>query len=605
MTGRTDPRRRLLVLLLVLVTAGGANIVRLAQWQVGERDRLMGLAQDQLVMRIAQPMQRGTIYDRSGTVALASTVDRDRLVAAPGQLTPDRRAAVGAALVRILGLEAEEAAALLAKMDSDAGYVILRRDLTAVMSDEVRAGLASGELEQVGLETEPVRIYSQSGGARDTTLAAHLMGFVNADGEGQYGVEQRYQDILAGKPRIVVADRDVANRPLSESLVVEDPGVPGADLRLTIDASLQLRVEQEVFAAWVADRAKSVSAIAMDPATGEILAEASYPSYDGNAYGSIAADDPSRFLDPAVSQVFEPGSVFKMALATAALGTGVVTLKTKINDSGSLVLDGGRSKVYDSDHAARGMMTFEDIVAYSRNVGVARVALRLGGTVREASTVLYQTWRQLGFGSKTGIDLAGEVPGLVNDPAVREWREVDLANGAFGQGVAVTPIQLASAYCAMVNGGILVTPHVVGAIGDRDVTQPASQRVMSTALSKQLVGLLEHVVEDVEYYRVKTEIPGYRVGGKTGTAEIWDPKLNGGKGGFKARVFNFSFVGFIGREEPEVVVAVTIREGRPTIYGQGNMELPVQSFELFRRIATDAVAVLNLPPSQTPAQASR
>jgi cell division protein FtsI/penicillin-binding protein 2 len=283
-----------------------------------------------------------------------------------------------------------------------------------------------------------------------------------------------------------------------------------------------------------------------------------------------------------------------MFLASAAYERKVVKPTTKINDSGVLKVANG--KVYDADHKSRGMITFKDVVAYSRNVGVSRVALRLGKTTAESSAALYDTWTKYGLGSRTGIDVAGEVGGLVNDPGVRPWTQLDLANASFGQGVAVTPMQLAVGYAAMVNGGFRVTPRVVASIGDRELPKPPQERVIPAEIGSQLVSLMRHVVVGVDYYRVKTDIHNYLVGGKTGTAEIWEPKLNGGRGAFRQNVFNFSFVGYVGQWKPQVVISLTIRAGHPTVYGQGSMELPIQSFDLFRRIAQDSIAILGIAP---------
>jgi cell division protein FtsI/penicillin-binding protein 2 len=592
MSGRTDSRSRLLFVLGVVVLVAGAAVVRTAQWQVLDHERLVALAHAQTTVRVEERMQRGAIYDRTGTVVLATTVDRDRLVGSPSQLRPAERVVVADTLVSILGLTGGEATSLRDRFTTDDGYVILRHGVDHAVSDRIRDALSDGTIAGVSLEPEPVRVYPQAGGGKDTSLAANLLGFVNTDGDGQYGVEEHYQEALAGSPRILLTQRDISNRPMWDTAQVEEPGLPGSDLRLTIDASLQLRLEKEVFAAWVADRAKSVSAIVLDPYTGEVLAEATYPSYDGNDYRTTATKDPSLFLDPVVSAVYEPGSVAKMFLASAAYERKVVTAKTRVNDSGVLKVGGGR--VYDADHRPMGSITFEDVVAYSRNVGVSRVALRLGKTLRASSAALFGTWTKYGLGEQTGIDVAGELPGLVNDPALRRWTELDLANGAFGQGVAVTPIQLAVGYAAMVNGGYKVTPRVVAAVGQRTLPRPPQERIISASISERLVSLMRHVVVGVDYYRVKTEVPGYLVGGKTGTAEIWDPTIGGGRGGFKQSVFNFSFVGYIGQWKPDVVIGLVIREGHPNIYGQGSMELPIQSFDLFRRIAQDSVAVLGI-----------
>jgi cell division protein FtsI/penicillin-binding protein 2 len=552
------------------------------------------------MVRTEQPSHRGTIYDRTGTIVLASSVDRSRLVATPTQLSAAKRVTVAATLVTLLGLKGSAATSLTTKMTSAATYVILAHGLDSDLATRIRQGIGTGDLAGIALESEPVRVYPQVGGSPNTTLAAHLLGFVNSAGVGQYGVEQYYQSALAGQPTVLVASRSSDGTISPGEGQVESPGSPGVDVTLTVDAGLQLALEQELLAAGIGDRAKSVSAVVMDPYTGAIYAEASYPSYDANDYQKIAAKDPSRFVDPIVSQIYEPGSVFKMVTAVAGLTAGVVKPSTPINDSGVLSLDGGRAHVSDADHNAMGTIPFEDIVAYSRNVGAARVAMLLGNTTQAAASVLYATWQKLGFGTKTGIDVAGEVSGITRDPSISAWRQIDLANGAFGQSVAVTPIQLAQAYSAMVNGGTLIQPHVVASVGGQDREAPAKGQVMPKKITPALIGLMNHVVTAVDFYRNRTLVPGYFVGGKTGTAQIWDPTLRGGKGDWKHNIFNYSFVGFIGKTAPRLIIAVQIREGTPTINVQGHIEMPVMSFELFRRIATDAITILDLPAPAKP-----
>jgi len=596
MLGRTDSRRRLLATLVVFAVAGASLVGRLAWWQVVRGSDLAAEAHRQTTIRTESPSRRGTIFDRSGTVVLATSVDRYRIVGSPHELSLADRQATAQNLVNLLGLVKTDAVELATKMTSDRGYVVLARGVDEAAATRIRDLIARRELQAISLEPEPERVYPLAGGAPGTTLAAHLLGFVNREGQGQYGVEDHYQAQLAGQPRVVVAQRDANGDPIPDSISVESAGVPGADLRLTLDASLQLQLEQELLAAGVADRAKSVSGIIMDPATGEIYAQASYPSYDANDYRQIAATASARFVDPVVSSVYEPGSVFKMFTALAAYEAGTVTPDTRILDSGSLSLDGGHVRIYDSDRRAMGWLRFEDVIAYSRNVGAARVAMDLGRTTRKASAVLQATWQKMGFGQPTGIDLAGEVPGIVHDPTVRPWRQVDLANGSFGQGVAVTPIQLATAYAAMVNGGSLVTPHVVLAVGQAEQAAAPRGQVMSDAMSSQLTQLLGYVVHTVPWYRAKTLVPHYVVGGKTGTAQIWDPKANHGRGAWKP-IYNHTFVGFIGRDKPQLIISVTIREAQPLHVSQGNLPLAVESYELFRRIATDAMATLDLPRS--------
>ncbi|HVL54551.1 MAG TPA: penicillin-binding protein 2 [Vitreimonas sp.] len=571
--GRTDSRGRTLFVLFVFVVTSVAIVARLAWWQVVRSEDLAAEARRQATVRTEQPSPRGTIYDRSGLVVLATTIERDRLVVAADKLTNPARRTLLEGLSRILELGDDARLALDERLRSGRAYVVLARDLEPETSKRIRDAIAAGELPRVTLEPEPIRTYPQAGGGPESTLAAHLIGFVNREGVGQYGVEQQYQSLLSGSPRVLLAQRDVNARSIPETAIVADPGVRGADLRLTIDAGLQLAVEQELLHTWVADRAISVSAVVIDPYSGEVYAHASYPSYDANDYRAIAADAPNRFVDPIVSQVYEPGSVFKMFTALAALEQGTVTTATRIRDEGTLPLDKGRTKIDNADRKSKGWMTFEDAIAWSRNVVAAKVALGLGDSTRDASAALHEVWSRVGFGAPTGIDLA---------------------NASFGQGVAVTPIQLATSYAAMVNGGTLLRPHVVKGIGEEEVASAVGPPVIDPEVSETLIGMMNHVVSEVPFYRDRTLIPGYFVGGKTGTAQIWDTKIKN----WKTNLFNYSFVGYVGREEgtPELVVAVRINEAQPTVAKVGQLEMPVMSFELFRRIATTAITTQGLLP---------
>jgi cell division protein FtsI/penicillin-binding protein 2 len=598
MRRRPVSRPRALLLLALLLVFGAATAGRLAYWQLVRQDWLVAQAREQVTVLVEIPAARGTVYDRSGVVALATSVQRDLLAAFPAQLASGpgaaaRRAATAAHLAYILDLDAAAAAALRERLDSGRAYVVLARDLTAAQSREIREALAAGDVHHVRLEPEAVRVYPLEGGAPGTSLASHVLGFVNREGHGQYGIEEYWQAELAGIPQVLLAERDASNQPNLARAEVIAPGSPGADLILTIDASLQLALEREIYAAWVANEAVRVSAVVMDPRTGAILAQATYPAYDGNRFQEVADKDPGRFVDPVVSAVYEPGSVFKMVAAAAALEAGIVTPTSIVSDGARLKLDGGRTFVTNADKRSRGRMTFEDAVAWSRNVVLSKVALELGETTEAAARALYGTWQRLGFGAPTGVDLAGEVGGLVRDPAASAWREIDLANGSFGQGVAVTVLQLATAFSAMVNGGILPTPHVVQSVGIEPRLVPEKGRVLSPELAAELLGLLRHVPMAVPVIGNRTLIPGYAVGGKTGTAQIWDSE----KGRWKPGAYNYSFVGFAGRASADVVVAVRIEEARPAVQRIGVLELPIESFELFRRIAADALNALSLPPA--------
>jgi cell division protein FtsI/penicillin-binding protein 2 len=596
MSGRTDRRARLLVLAVLLMTGAVVVGARLAYWQVVRGAELRDMAASQLREKVTIPVERGSIYDRSGTVVLATVTYRDRLAAYPVQIGADRKAEVGDALLAILGLDETGALRLRTALAGDAPYRVLAAQLTNAQSAAVRAGLDDGRLVGLGLEPQPVRVYPGAGGAPATTLASHLLGFTNRDGKGQYGVEQRYQEVLAGRPRVVTAALDVGGRPIVESEEVIDPGAAGVDLRLTIDAGLQLQLERELYAAWVADKAKTVSGVVLDPRDGAVLAWASVPAYDANDYGTVAAQDPGLFLDPLVSAIYEPGSVMKMFTAAAAYETGVVGPRTMINDTPSLEF--GQYTIYDWDLEGKGRIAFEDGIALSRNIVAARVAGMLGHDTGTAASVLYDMWRRLGIGQPTGVDTFGEVGGLVVDPATRRWADIDLANRSFGQGMAVTQLQLAASYAAMVNGGFVVRPHVVAAVDGQAVALPAPTPVIDAGLSKRLVDLLVHVADTTIRLGHDAHLSGYTLGGKSGTAQIWDADL----GDWAPDVFNFSFVGFVGAGGPDAIIAIRIAEAKPT-----NMRLftlPVSSWVLFRRIAVDTVEAMGMKAAVDPGRRS-
>lgn len=595
MLGRTDSRGRLLLLLLATLLVSTGMMARLAYWQIGQHSSLAAAAAADSTYERVIPAQRGTIYDRTGTIVLAQTIILYRVIGDPHDLNDTERDQTVAALIDYLSLSDEDAAHVRAAMASDSYYVVLATGVSSQVVQEMLAQQAVGGLLGITFEEQPVRVYPQAGGAPNTSLASQLLGFVNDAGDGQYGLEQEYNTLLAGRPEVVEIDPNVPG-PAGTRIV--DKGTPGEDIRTTIDASLQLQLEKEVFAAWIADRAKTVSAVVMDPTSGAVLAEASYPAYDANNFVQTANQDPELFQDPVISEDYEPGSVFKMLTASAALETKTTSLSTEIDDYGILKLPGGQ-EVDDADRRAMGWMTFADIVAWSRNVGASQVAFRLGKSTDSASAVLYKTWQAYGIGQTTGIDLAGEVAGIVRDPAATPWRQIDLANASFGQGVAVTPIQIMRAYCEMANGGLSVSPHVADLSSpSRPSPSPAPQRVISASLSTALTGLMEHVVTAVPSYLQATYIPKYYVGGKTGTAQIWDPTLNHGQGGWMDNIYNYSFYGWIGHSSPDYTIGVVIYQGTPTKVGQGVLSMPVQSTQLFRRVATDAILTEQIAPNK-------
>ncbi len=592
---RTDVAGRGLVVGVVLLLAGTLCFGRLAQWQLIERDRLLSMAGSRISLSANAGPLRGTITDRTGAVVLAVTVMRFQLIAEIKHLTDADRASLESTLLEVLNLDELDAARVRAGLNSNRTWSLLLPALDQAAADAVRAASAEGRLPGISLQEARTRLYPQPGGASETSLASHLLGFVNGDGTGQYGVEGYYQTQLAGSAEVTRMERgsDGAERP-----VVAVGAQQGVDLQLSIDAGLQTLIEQEISAAGVANQAESVSVVVMDPYSGDVLASASWPSYDANRFSVMAARDPSRFIDPAISSVYEPGSVMKTITSVAGLESGQYSPQSVIADQSVLKLDGGVNEVRNADRRSRGQITLAEAFAFSRNVVFSKIALSLGKSTSEASQRLYGTWLRFGFGGKTGIDLASESQGLVNSPDQQRWSELDLANGSFGQGVGVTLMQLCTAFSAVLNGGVLVRPRVVQAING--VEQPIITRGRATSprVSSQIIEMSEGLTKLVPLYYRLANIPEYASGGKSGTAQIWLSKeLNGGKAGWDKRHFNFSYVGWVGRTAPEYVIAVSLRRVAPIVNEVGNILNNIESYELFRRVAEDLTVLFQMPPA--------
>jgi cell division protein FtsI/penicillin-binding protein 2 len=589
MSGRTDRRWRTLALIVVFTLLAGGTALRLGQWQVVEAQSLRARAERAMPRASASDTIRADILDRAGT-ALAQTNFRDRLVAYPDLLEPGEADAILDELAVALDITPAEARVRYGPQlaDSAKQYVILEQAVTPAQSLTVAEARASGRLPAVDLEPTQVRVYPIVGAEPDTSLANQLLGFVDAEGRGTYGVEQALDDRLVGL--VPPSQQVVASVAGSDALgTTGDAGPP--PIRLTLDADLQIQLETELLAARNADDAKSVSAIVMDADSGAILAWATVPGYDANRFREVASQGLDKLRDPIASDTYAPGSVMKALTVAAALARGAVTPKTRVADTPKLPFEG--ATVQNADHRGMGNISVTQAIAYSRNVATARIAAKLGSSVPRASARLYDMWRLLGIGEPSGIEIASEGSGIVPDPAEEAWAPVDLANNAFGQGVNVTLVQLARAFAALVNGGYLVTPHVSMESAAEVDTPP---RVLEAKVARQTREILEYVTGAVPWYAEGSLIPHYQVGGKTGTAQIWDSD----KGRYKARAFNFSFVGFIGADEPELVIAVRLAETRPNIRGQGELELNVTSYELFRRIAKMSVRQLGIKPSKDP-----
>ncbi len=594
MLGRTDRRLRMVALLVVFTIFGSASMLRLGYWQVVAAPDLVSRAVDTMAPPPAMVLARAEIIDRDG-VTLAQSASFDRLDANPRDIPEDRRAQIVATLTEILELSPEEQAAYQAKLASGSAWDWLARRLTPEQSVEVAMAKDEGKLPGVTLAPVETRVYPRDGGQSGTSLASHLLGFVAGDSGGAYGVERLYESRLTGadgRPLDVASIAGVAAA--QGDVAVSDYGsLAVAPLRLTIDAKLQRQVEIELNAARLANHAKSASAIIIDPNTGEILASASVPAFDANDYGRIAQKDPGLLRDRVISGIYEPGSVMKAFTVTAALESGAVTPMTQIKDQPRLAVQGG--EVRNSGESI-GLAPVRDIIARSRNVGTSKIAFRMAPRDHQkAARILFDVWDRVGMVGQTGVDMAGEEAGIWYDPEQYQWAEMDLANRSFGQGVGVTLMHLATGYATLVNGGFRIQPHVVA---DGEAAAVPRERVLNAKVAGQVRDILTYVTGSVPTYARGALIPGYMIGGKTGTAQIWDPSL-GENGNWKRDRFNHSFVGFVGANRPEVLIAVRIEEAVPKAT-KPYLDLNIESYELFGMIARAAIKDLDIKRSRDP-----
>jgi cell division protein FtsI/penicillin-binding protein 2 len=596
---RTDSRAR--ALFLLIITAMLATLVggRLVYWQVVDRERVAEMARSQLAQNQEIPAERGEIRDVNG-VLLATSVEVQSVYAIPPTIQKGDPERVASQLASVLGMQKSD---VLARITSKAPWVWLRRRIDPQMAQWVTALHIPG----VGMLPETRRVYPISGAAPQTTLGAQLLGFVNVDGQGQYGVEGAEDALLAGLPGSVSAQEDVIGRRIADSIYELRAPVDGADLRLTLDAGLQHILESAMWSTYQLNHAQGVTGLVMDVHTGAIMAMASFPSFNGNAY---ATSDASRFTDPAVSRQYEPGSVMKAFTISAALDAGAITLQTKVVDDNNLRI--GKIRIQNADRYTHpyghGAITAGDVLKLSNNVGAAKIGLLLG---RDR---LYAAFKRFGFGTPTGIDIAGEAPGIIFNPdGPNASGDLTAAQNAFGQGLSVTAVQLVAGYAAIANGGTLVTPHVIaGWTGPDGIYHPTDvqpgERIMRQETANTMVRLLTEAVDNGIAQRAA--IPGYSIAGKTGTAEIAGPKTErvrvgtdaAGRPVYETKThmvyqhgwIDSSFISIEPAANPQFVTLILIH--RPATWGLYKMaQTPVS---VFRTLAPQIFDYLAIPPDR-------
>lgn len=531
---------------------------QLVRWQVIEHYRFAAWAEAEHQDELVIPARRGEVRDRAGYLLAADMVEYDlsaspKIISNP-QATADR-------LHRLLDMPRDE---ILQKLTSTKPWVPIANSIPQSAAETITSW------DLVGLQLEPRtrRVYPEG------DLGAHLVGFVNSNGDGFYGVEGYYNNMLKGKPGLQAGERSPFGEliPLGASHFI--PPTSGATLYLTVDRAIQHVIERELENAVIQYGAQSGSVVVLNPRTGAILGMAGYPSYDPNRY---SASSEHLFSNPAVSEQYEPGSVFKIITMAAGLDAGAVGPYGTIYDAGYIEV-GGRI-IYNWDRQGHGTVDMTDVLAKSLNVGVAQVAVTLG------KDRFYTYLKRFGFGNLTEIDVENEGPGTLKTPKDATWHASDLGTNSFGQGIAVTPLQIASAVAAVANDGLLMKPYIVERIVDAERSVEVKPTVVRRAISEEtahtLTGML---VEALMRADSQALVPGYKVAGKTGTAQIPVP------GGYHPTLTLASFAGYLPADDPQLLVLVII--DRPVTSKWGSQT----AAPTFTRIAEQLVVMLDIPP---------
>jgi cell division protein FtsI (penicillin-binding protein 3) len=546
--------RRIRLLLVLFLLAFGVTFGR-AAWLQGVRAASLSKkasAQHREVRTIAAG--RGTIFDRMG-VQLAIGQEATTVFADPRQVTDAH--VVATASSGALGVNANDLYAQLQDRSTAFLYVERKADPKAA------AALQEKGLPGLGFYPEERRAYPQS------SVASPVLGYAGVDNTGIAGLELEYDRYLRGRTGKQIVVKDPFGRAIDT--ISSTPEHEGSDVYLTIDHTIQANAEsilRNTVRTW---RAKSATAVVLDPRTGAILAMASAPGFDANVFGRTP---PERTRNHAVTDVYEPGSTFKLVTVAGALADGVVTPNTKFTLPYSIrVAD---RVVHDAEERGTETMSVARILAQSSNVGAVTLARTKLGETR-----LKHWITQFGFGRRTGIDFPGESAGIL--PA-EPWSGSTIGNVPIGQGIAVTPVQMAAAYAAIANGGVWHQPHLVERISGHKRPKVAKRRMVTPLIAAELKAMLTNVVR--EGTGTLAAIPGYRVAGKTGTAEKPDPRT----GGYATGRYVASFVGMVPASEPRLIVLVAVDEPHGAIFG-GVVAAPA-----FRDIAKFDLQYLEIPP---------
>ncbi len=556
--------RRIHVVFILFLFLFLVVIIKLLYWQVINSDELKGIAEKQISTTLDIPAQRGRIYSSDKSPLVIN--QRSYLV----YLEPNKTKNINQT-IKILSkdLEMNESSVSAKITNSELIWVPIARKIT----EEKMIRLKNEKLDGIGFVAEPKRYYPEA------SMAAHLLGFIgkNTKGsdQGYFGVEGYYDNQLRGRDGFIRIEKDVSGNPILSGRYDEIPAELGRDLVLTIDRSVQFTAEKKLLEGIQKFRAKGGSVIILNPKTGAVLAMVSYPSFDPDDYIRYPSD---YYKNPTVSSSYEPGSTFKVLVMASALNEGKIKADLLYEENGPVEIGGYTINTWNQKY--HGKISMSQILEYSSNVGMIYVESKLG----DDNFIKYIT--ELGFGKPTDVDLEGE-----SSPDLRplnKWYKIDYATASFGQGIAVTPLQMVRAVAAIANGGKLLKPYVVQSIvtenGNKIETQPkVIRQVFKKEVAAMVTEMMVAAVDNGETRNIKPS--GFRIAGKTGTAQI--PI----QGHYDTQKTIASFVGFAPVDDPKFIMLVTINEPASSPWGS-ETAAPV-----FFSIASELFSYYGLSPS--------
>ncbi len=566
---------RIVLLMGVMGTMAIYLILRLAGWQLFPHPEYVryGAEASNIPERI--PAVRGAILDATGNYLAVSTygcriflvpelLDRIDKMDKDGRIEWGRAQKI-ARVAEVLRQPVESVERVASAPPREQ-----RKILAVTVPPEVCQELEPLRQKGVQIEYGYWRVYP------DETLAAHVLGFVDLDGDGQYGLEGYYDRELRGQDGEWQGIRGPWGQPVMAVLGGYRPPQPGADLVLTLDRNIQYEAERILQEGILVNKAAAGNIIVLDARTGAILAMANFPTYDPAEYWSVSSIEEHR--NPCIGTVYEPGSVLKAMTLAAALEAQVIRATDTYDDRGSITV--GEEEIKNENGKAYGLTTMTQLLAYSLNVGAAHVASLLG------PTRFYETFKRFGFGEHTQVDLIGEERGLMRVPGDPYWHMSDLGRNAFGQGIAVTPLQVAVAYGALANRGLMMKPYIVSEMRTPQGAMRTSPTPLRQVVSPETATQMAHLLEEAVKLGMRPAlVPGYRIAGKSGTANIPTPE------GYEGKDVIASFVGYGPLPEARFVVLVKFDKPRE---GEGGVQAAAPEFS---RLFAFLMNYFGIPPA--------